>query len=77
MVRNPENNKHYSDQTGHAARGEAKRIRNEFRKVFGAPFFPANQQFLAINQVHPLPGAEQQRIRRGMRRDPDSGRKRR
>lgn len=77
MARNPENNKHYSNQTGHKARGDTQRTRDEFRRVFQAPFFPADQQFLAINQAHPLSNPEQQRIRRGMRRDPDSGRKRR
>lgn len=74
---NPENNKHYSNQTGHQARGVAKRTREEFGRVFRAPFFPADQQFLAINQTHPLPNTEQQRIRRAMFRSPQDGRRRR
>jgi hypothetical protein len=77
MVRNPENNEHYSDQTGHKARGQAKKTRDAFNRVFGVPFFPADQQFLAINQTYPLPNTEQQRIRRTMFRSPQDGRRRR
>jgi len=77
MARNPENNKHYSEQPGHKARGDARRTRDEFRRVFDAPFFPADQQFLAINQALPLSNTEQRRIRRGMLRTPQDGRRRR
>lgn len=77
MARNPENNNHYSNQTGHQARGVAKRTREEFGKVFRAPFFSADQQLLAINQIQPLSTTEQYRIRRSMFRSPQDGRRRR